>query len=84
MGLGCKIIDLVGHHLADDMNETGGIGQITMVKNKITFARMRVLEMVNSISIEKRRPSFYSVYFVTLFEKKLSQIRSILPSYSGN
>ncbi len=34
MGLGCQVIELVRLDLLNDVNETGGIGEIAMVEKK--------------------------------------------------
>jgi hypothetical protein len=67
------------------MNETGRISQISMMKNKFPITYMRILiKMVDAISVKERRPSLYSMYFVTFIEEKLRQICPILAGYPGN
>jgi hypothetical protein len=79
MRLSGKIIDLVGQHLAYYVNETGRISQVAMMKNKFTVTNMGILiQVVDSIGIEKRCPSLYSMYFIAFIEEKLRQISSIL------
>jgi hypothetical protein len=72
MRLSGKIIDLVGQHLTYNVNKTGRIGQVPMMKNKFPIAYMRILiKMVDTISVKKRCPPLYSMYFVAFIEEKL-------------
>ena len=69
MGLGCQVIDLIRLHLADDMNQTRGVGQIAMMEYKISVSYVRILiKMVDSIRIEKRSPSLNAMNLISFFQ----------------
>lgn len=56
-----------------------------MMEIKRPPSLMRVMEkMINPISIEKRSTSLYPMDLITLAQKELSEIRTVLPSYTCN
>ena len=85
MRLGGEVIDLVRQDLLDDADEAGGIGKIPMVKDKFPFLLMRILvEMIDAVCIEQRCTAFDAMDLIPFIKQKLSQIRPILTSYTGN
>ena len=56
-----------------------------MMQDKITLLYMRVLvQVVNPVRVEHRGPALNAMHLVALLQQKLSQVRSILSSNTGN
>ena len=74
MGLGGKIVYLIGLHHADDIHQRRRIRKVAVME------RYRVLgdEMVYPFCIGHGGPPYYPVYFISLFQQKFRQIRAIL------
>ncbi len=53
MGLGTQVVDFVGFNLLDDANQAHRVGEVSVVKNKLSIGFVWVLvEVVNAIGIE--------------------------------
>ena len=71
--------------MLNDPHQVGGIRQIAVVEHESDIPLMRVLvEGVDALRIEARSPAFDAVYFVSLFEKQLRQVRAVLAGHAGN
>jgi hypothetical protein len=80
-----KVVDLVRLNVLYDARQATGIGQVTVVQKELAIRRMWILvEMVNAIGLEQRRPPPDTVDDVSLFQKKLGQIRAILAGNAGD
>lgn len=81
MALCRQVIDLVGLHLLDHPDEVSSISEVAVVKHKPLIWFMRVLiEVIDTIRVERGRPSFDAMDLVSLFEQELGQICPILAS----
>ena len=43
MALSTKVVDLIRHHLLDDSNQVGAVGEVAVVKDKAGIALVRIL-----------------------------------------
>jgi hypothetical protein len=84
MGLRPQIVHLVGSNLFDDASQTGGVGQIAVVKEKPRLRRVRIgVQMLDTAGIEAAAASDDRMNFIFLAKKKLGKIRPVLPGDSG-
>src|SRR6266850_4804020 len=79
MALRSKVVDLVGLRVLDDSRQARGIRHIAVMQDEPATAHVRVLiEVVDTIRIEKRGPALYAVNDVALLEQKFGQIGAVL------
>src|SRR3989344_1984765 len=81
MALGGEIVNLIGLHLLHDVDQTTGIGHVTVMQHKLATLYMRVLiQMIDTIRVEEGGPAFYAVDFIAFLQQKFSQVGPILTS----
>jgi hypothetical protein len=81
--LRAEVVDLVGLHLLDDVNERRGVGEIAVVQKEAWVRVVRILvDMVDAVGIEQRRSSLDAVDFIAFGEEKLGEVGSILAGNS--
>ena len=60
-----EIVDFVGLNLLNDTNKVGGVGQISVMQNKVRIVDVWILiQVVYPIGVEQRSPSLDAVHFV--------------------
>ena len=85
MALGCEVVDFVRLDLLDDANKVGGVREITVVQDEVTFSDVRILiQVIDAIGIERRRAALDAVDDVALAEQKVCEIGPILTGDTGN
>jgi hypothetical protein len=85
MALRCQVVDLVRLHLLNDPDQVGGIGQVAVVQPHVHRALMRILiQVIDSIGIEGRRPALDAVHLVAFAEQQLRQISTVLAGDAGD
>lgn len=80
VALGRKVIDLVGAHLADHLDDTHRVAEVGVVKVKMGFA----FEMGDALAIVGRRAADRAVDIVPFRQQKFSQKRAVLTRDSGD
>lgn len=79
------MIDLGGLNRADQLNQTGRIGHVAVVKVeggvRVMGDRIRV-QVLDTRSVEGRRPTNDAVHFVALAQQQFGQVRSVLSNSS--
>jgi hypothetical protein len=72
-------------NLLDDPDQIGGIGQVAVMHEKTDVFLMRVpVEMIHPGGVERRGSAFDPVDFIAFFEKKFSQVGTVLACQTGN
>ena len=85
MGLRAKVIDLVRGYFGEDPGQVRGIGQIAVMQLELGVVRMRVLvDMVDPLGVEQRRPALDPVHLIALFEQEFGKVGSVLPGDAGD
>ena len=63
-----EVVNFVRLHLLDDADQVGGIGQVTVMEHEMLVVDVRILvQMVDTVRIEQRRPALDAVDFVAFF-----------------
>ena len=87
MALGCQVVYFVGLDLLNDTHEVCRIRKISVMENETKIFLMGILvQMIDSLGVEKRRASFDAVHFISLCQQQLRQIGAVLsgnPGYQG-
>ena len=85
MALGCQVVDLVGLHLLDHVDQAAGIGHIAVVQEKTAVGNVRVfVEMVDAFGVEQRAAALDAVHLVSLGEQELGKVGAILSGDAGD
>ena len=62
-------------------DQAAAVGQITVMQDEVAVGNVRVLvEMVDAIRVEQRTAALDAMHFITFFQKKFSQIGTVLSS----
>ena len=78
--LGCQIINLVGLNLAHHLDQRHGVAHVGIMEVEIG----RTLEMSNALAIVNTTTANDAVYLITLLQKELTQVATILSGNSCN
>lgn len=85
MGLGAKVVHLVGFDLAQQAGEVGGIGQIAVVQLEAGIVDMGILiDVIHTRRIERRRPPLDPMHLIAFGQKKLCKVGTILAGHTGD
>ena len=74
MALGRKVIDLVGTHRADHLDDAHRVAEIGVVQVEIRFS----LQMGDTFAVVGRRTADRAVDVVPLLQQQFSQERAVL------
>ena len=67
------------------MDETGRIGEISMMENKFSIPDVGILiQMIYSIGVKKRGAPFNAVHFISFFKKEFGKICAVLSGDPGD
>ncbi len=80
MALGCEVVDLVGAHLAHDLDDAHGVAEVGVVEVEVGLA----LQMRDALTEINTAAADDAVHFVAFFQKKLAQVRAILTGDTGD
>jgi hypothetical protein len=73
--LSSQIVDLLGLAFLDFPDDTGGVGDITVVQQERQVARVRIdVEVINPVSIEGRGPALQAADFAALGQEQIGSI----------
>ena len=78
MALRRQIINLVRLDLADNANQAGGVGQVTVMQGNL------VHDMVNTGGVGDGSAADNAVNLVALLQQKLRQVGTVLAGDTGN
>ena len=85
VGLRAEVVHLIRLNFLDDAGQVRRVGQVAVVQHEVLVFNVTVLiDVVDPLRIERRRTAFDAVYFVALFQQKLSEIGTVLASNSGD
>ena len=85
MALRTKVINFIGLRRLNDANQVCAVRQIAIVQHQIAVIDVRVLiDMINALSIKRRRTALDAMHFISLLEQKFGQIRAVLAGHAGN
>ena len=85
MALGRQVVNLVGLHVLDDADQARAVGHVAVVQHKPTVVDVGILvEVVDAVGIEQRRPPLHPMHLVTLVEEKLGEVRPVLTGHTGD
>ena len=85
MTLGGQVVDLLGPYPFDNADQTGGIGQVTVVQKEIDVLLVHIPnQMVDSAGIEHRSAASHPVHFVSLFQQQLRKVGAVLAGDTGD
>ena len=80
VALGCKVVDLVGAHLADDLNDAHRVAEIGIMEVEPGSA----FEMGDPLAVVGRRAADRAVDVITLFQQEFRQERAVLARNPGD
>ena len=80
MALGRKVIDLVGAHRADHLDDAHRVAEVGVVEVEMGFA----FEMGDAFAVVGRRAADRTVDVVPFRQQKFSQKRAVLARDSGD
>ena len=79
MGLRTQVIDLIWLNIADQPSEVRSVSQVAVVQLKAGIGGVGVLvEVINSLGIQRRRTPLDPVNLVALIEQELRKVGAIL------
>lgn len=79
MRLRTQVVNFIGLYLLHNANQVAGVRQITVMQFEASILNVRVLvNVVNALCVEQTRTPLDAMYFIAFFQKKLSQVRTIL------
>ena len=85
MALRRQVIDFRGLGFLHQTDQIGGVRHVAVVQVKTDVPFVRVLvQMVDTVGIERRRTPFDPVNGISLAEQQFSQKGSVLPGHAGN
>ena len=85
MTLGGQVVDLVGLHLLDHVDQAGGVGHVAVVKHQAALFLVGILvEVVDAIGVQQGSAALDAVHFIPLLEKELGEIGAILTGDAGD
>ena len=80
VALRAEVINLIRPQFVEQFDQVDRIAEVAVVQEQMRRAHMRVLvEMVNAFGVERAGATDNPVHLVALGEKKLRQIRTVLP-----
>ena len=80
-----QVVDLVRLHLLNDADQVAAVGQVAVMQREVLLVDMRVLiQVVNTVGIERRGPALDAVDFITFAQQKLGQVSAVLPCDAGD
>jgi hypothetical protein len=83
MGLGRKIVYLIGLHILNYPDKIGGIRHVSVMENKIDPLLVLIpVEMIDAVGIKKGTPPFYAVNFIAFGQEQFRKIRPVLAGNS--
>ena len=75
-----QVVDLVGLHLVDQVDQPDPVGHVTEVQEEPRLGVVRVLvDGVDPARVEGGRPTHQTVDLVALGEQQLGQVGPVLP-----
>ncbi len=75
MRLGTEVVDLVGHHLVNDLVDVVRVAQVPIVQLELGVGVVGVLiDMIDAFGVEGRRPADEPVDLVPLLEQELREV----------
>ena len=85
MGLGAKIVDLVGLEIVEEFHHLHGVGQVTVMQEKAGLVEMGVLiDVIDAGGIEGRGAANDAVDLVTLGKKEFCEVGTVLSGDASN
>jgi len=73
-----KVVDFIRSNGSDDVDEVGGIREVTIVEEEACTVRMQILvQMIHTTGVERRRTTDDAVHVVTLRQQQLSEVRTV-------
>ena len=70
VALRAKVVDLIRLRLRDDACQIAAVRQVTVVQVKVAAVLVWVVvDVINPLRVERRRPALDAVYLVTLFKQ---------------
>ena len=85
MTLRAEVVDLVGLNLLHHVDEARRIGEIAVVEHEAAVADVRILvEMIDPVGVEQRRPALDAVDDVPLVEQELGEVGAVLAGDAGD
>ena len=85
MALGCQVVDLVRLDLLENTDQVGGIGQISIMKDKVSVVHMGVLvQVIDAVGVEQGGPAFDAVDFIAFFQQEFGKIGAVLAGDAGD
>jgi hypothetical protein len=80
-----EIVNFVGLHLLDDLNQTTGVSEIAIVKHQSRCILMGVLiKVVNTVGIERRGAALDAVHLVAFAHQQFGKIGTNLSSNASD
>jgi hypothetical protein len=84
MALGGKVVYLVGLHLLDDADQTGGVCQVPVVKNEVTVGLVRILvQVIDAVGIEQGSAPFDAVDNLAFIYEQFREVGPVLSGDAG-
>ena len=80
MGLCSEVVDFIRANLADNLHHAHRIAEISVMEMEVRI----VLQMCNSLAIIHGGTTNDSVYFISLFQKELRKVGSVLSGNAGD
>jgi hypothetical protein len=85
MALGCQVVDLIRLDLLENTDQVGGIGQISIMKDKVSVVHMGVLiQVVDAVGVEQGSPALDAVDFIAFFKEEFGQVGAVLAGAAGD
>ncbi len=64
-----QVINLVWLHFLDNPDQVGGVGQVTIMQDKVAMFDMRILvKMIDTIRVKQRRTTLNTMDDITLLQ----------------
>jgi hypothetical protein len=83
MAHGREVVDFIGLRFLNDADKVGAVGEIAVMQLQAAARLMGILiEVVDSVGIEQRRPALDAVHEVTLIEEQFGEVGTVLPGDS--
>ena len=75
MTLCAQVVDFIGLNLLQYAREIARIRQIAVMQHEVSLPFVRVLvKVIDSLGVERRSTSLYSMNLITLLNEKLSEV----------
>ena len=89
MALGGEVVDFVGLHFLDDANERAGVGHVAVVEIHETLLLhvahpLIEIKVLDATGVERTAASNDAMHFISFFEEKLGEERTVLTGDAGD